>query len=68
MDGQSRRVYSKCRICGEEAEHKVYRVKEMFFGTRQEFDYFECGNCQCIQILEIPKNLGDFYGNEYYSF
>lgn len=55
-------------MCGEEAEHKAYRVKEMFFGTRQEFDYFECGNCQCIQILEIPKNLGDFYGNEYYSF
>lgn len=68
MSEGNKTVYSKCRICGEATEHKLYRVKEMFFGTRQEFDYFECNNCQCMQILEIPKNLGDFYGKEYYSF
>ena len=58
----------KCKICGAEAEHKEYRVKEMYFGTREEFTYFECGQCQCMQIAAIPNNLGDYYGNEYYSF
>lgn len=58
----------KCKICGAEAEHKVYQVKEMYFGTGEEFTYFECGQCQCMQIASIPDNLGDFYGNEYYSF
>lgn len=58
----------KCKICGAEAEHKEYRVKEMYFGTREEFTYFECGQCQCMQIATIPDNLGDYYGDEYYSF
>ncbi len=68
MAGQRKTVYSKCRICGDEAEHKVYHVKEMFFGTGQGFDYFECENCQCIQIMDIPGNLEEFYGKQYYSF
>lgn len=62
------KIFRKCRICGKEAEHKVYHVKEMFFGTGQEFDYFECDNCQCIQITEIPENLEEYYGKNYYSF
>lgn len=68
MTEQQKTIYSKCRICGDEAEHKIYRVKEMFFGTRQEFTYFECDKCQCIQIMEIPEHLDEFYGNKYYSF
>lgn len=58
----------KCRICGQEVEHKTYQVREMFFGTREEFTYFECENCQCLQIAEIPDNLGDYYRENYYSF
>lgn len=58
----------KCKICGAEAEHKEYRVKEMYFGTREAFTYFECEQCQCMQIAAIPDNLGDYYGDEYYSF
>lgn len=68
MKGHQETIYSKCRLCGDEAEHKVYHAKEMFFGTGQEFAYFECDKCQCIQILEIPENLGEFYGERYYSF
>lgn len=61
-------IYSKCRLCGDEGEHKVYHAKEMFFGTGQEFTYFKCDQCQCIQIVGIPENLGEFYGEGYYSF
>lgn len=61
-------AHRKCRLCGSEAEHKVYHVKEMFFGTGEEFTYFLCDKCQCMQIMEIPEDLGKFYGNGYYSF
>lgn len=68
MSEQPKMIYSKCRICGDESEHKAYQVREMFFGTKEEFVYFECDKCQCIQIMEIPENLGEYYGSEYYSF
>ena len=68
MQGRPQRMYAKCRICGDETEHKLYYVKEMFFGARQEFAYFECEKCQCIQIAEIPEDMDAFYGSDYYSF
>lgn len=68
MMEQPKMIYSKCRICKDEAEHKAYQVKEMFFGTGKEFMYFECDKCQCIQIVEVPENLGEYYGSDYYSF
>lgn len=58
----------QCKICGAENNSKVYWVKEMFFGTGEEFSYFECENCHCMQIETIPDNLGKYYGSDYYSF
>lgn len=40
----------------------------MMFGTREEFDYFICGHCGCLQIREIPSDQGKFYLSNYYSF
>ncbi len=57
-----------CRICGWTGEAYHFTAKEMFFGTREEFEYFQCGNCHCLQITEIPDNLGKHYENAYYSF
>lgn len=68
MEERQETMYSKCRICGDEAEHGIYHVKEMFWGTGQEFTYFMCDKCQCIQIMEVPEHLDEFYGQEYYSF
>ncbi len=68
MEEQHTTVYCECRICGSRAEHTLYHVKEMYFGTRKEFAYFECEKCQCLQIMEIPENLEEFYTQEYYSF
>lgn len=57
-----------CRICGWAGEAYAFMAKEMFYGTRDEFEYFECENCHCLQIAEIPDNLGNYYENTYYSF
>jgi SAM-dependent methyltransferase len=40
----------------------------MMFGTRDEFGYWECSTCGCLQIVEIPSNLGSYYPDNYYSF
>lgn len=39
----------------------------MMFGTREQFDYVECGNCGTLQIAVIP-DLTKYYPKEYYSF
>lgn len=57
-----------CRICGAEGNFDTYLVREMMQGTREEFCYFACDRCKCLQIDTIPENLGDYYGKDYYSF
>lgn len=58
----------KCRICGSVNVNNRIVVREMMIPTREEFSYFSCAECNCLQIEEIPSNLGDYYGEEYYSF
>lgn len=42
-------------------------AREMMFGTRERFPYFECGACGCLQIAEIPRDPGKYYPAGYYS-
>lgn len=57
----------KCKICGSEKGNKKYKVKEMMLGFREEFIYFQCANCECLQIKEIPDKLSKYYPESYYS-
>lgn len=57
-----------CRVCGAEGEFETYLVREMMQGTKEEFPYFVCDRCHCLQIASVPENLGDYYGSDYYSF
>lgn len=63
-----RMKWSTCRICGNRNKNKTYKVKEMMYSTREEFDYFICDSCKCMQIVEIPEDLGKYYSDGYYSF
>jgi SAM-dependent methyltransferase len=45
-----------------------YHPREMMFGTRERFDYFQCGTCGCLQIENIPADLGKYYPAGYFSF
>jgi 2-polyprenyl-3-methyl-5-hydroxy-6-metoxy-1,4-benzoquinol methylase len=40
----------------------------MLYGTRESFDYVECGQCGCVQIAAIPEDLSRFYPRNYFSF
>lgn len=57
-----------CRICGNYKNNSIYTVREMMFGYRDEFEYFQCSTCGCLQISEFPKNISKYYQNQYYSF
>ena len=57
-----------CAICHETGEYNSYLAREMMQNKRDEFEYFVCSNCFCLQIAEVPDNLGDYYGENYYSF
>lgn len=56
-----------CRICNTICNHPTFIGREMMFGTREEFEYFKCTDCGCLQITDIPHDLGRFYPPHYYS-
>jgi len=56
-----------CRICENREDNLIHTAREMMFGTRDEFDYLECGACGTIQILELP-DLSRYYPDNYLSF
>lgn len=56
-----------CRICGVQGG-EVFTAREMMFGLRTDFAYFQCPNCRCLQIRDIPKDMSVYYPDNYYSF
>jgi len=58
----------QCIACGNAVEYKELVVKEMMFGTNDQFTYIECTICGCLQLKEIPKEISKYYPDNYYSF
>lgn len=58
----------KCKICGNLEGNRSHEAKEMMFGMGDLFAYTECARCGCVQIDEIPEDLGRHYPSDYYSF
>ena len=59
---------SKCKICNNSEASNTYVAREMMFGYGDEFEYFECSECGCVQIKEFPNNLTKYYSPDYMSF
>lgn len=57
----------RCQVCGGDFG-KEHLFREMMYGTREEFKYWECQGCGCLQIVEVPENLADHYPSDFYSF
>lgn len=57
----------KCEVCGE-GKGREHILREMMFGLREEFVYWECSGCGALQIAEVPGDLGRYYPAGYYSF
>jgi len=59
---------TKCVSCGNSSHYQLHTVKEMMYGLREEFEYCECLDCGCLQIVDIPTTLDKYYPKNYYSF
>lgn len=57
-----------CRICGNTRHNRTFSVREMMFGTGEEFPYIECNHCGCLQLAQVPADLTRHYPVDYYSF
>jgi SAM-dependent methyltransferase len=57
----------QCKICESKKDHREYKVREMMFGLRDEFLYFQCADCGCLQIKDIPSDMAKYYPSDYYS-
>ncbi len=57
-----------CKICGFSNNTTWYKAKEMMIGFRDEFRYFQCAQCEALQIDAFPENIAKYYPQNYYSF
>jgi SAM-dependent methyltransferase len=56
-----------CGVCGTDLSgSRILHVREMMNGTRENFDYVACPECEYVQLLlppsEIEKYYMDYYG------
>jgi 2-polyprenyl-3-methyl-5-hydroxy-6-metoxy-1,4-benzoquinol methylase len=59
----------QCKICANTQNNQVVIAKEMMLGFRDEFTYFKCSSCGCLQIVMPPEDLSKYYPSEnYYSY
>jgi SAM-dependent methyltransferase len=54
-----------CRICGNLIV-RTLSVREMMYGLREQFEYFECDACGCVQIATYPQDIARHYPDNYY--
>jgi SAM-dependent methyltransferase len=57
-----------CKICNNDSKNKILNVREMYFGIREVFEYLECSNCGCLQLLNPPKDYSSHYPKDYFTF
>jgi SAM-dependent methyltransferase len=57
-----------CKICGSSGDFQSWCGREMYIGSRDEFEYFVCPECECLQIDAFPENIGKYYPSDYYSY
>lgn len=62
------KIEDRCGICGNQAGNKRFAAREMMYGTGEEFTYFDCAGCGCMQLMNVPEDLSPYYPSHYYSF
>lgn len=56
-----------CRICNNSINNEVVLVQELNIGLRDDFEYFKCSKCGCLQISKFPSDMSKYYPDYYYS-
>ena len=58
---------SACSCCGGRIRRRTFTATEFLFGTKEPFEYFECGDCASLQINGVPSDLHHHYPPDYLS-
>ena len=59
----------ECRICHNSENNSEAIFTEYGMGLNENFSYFRCARCGCVQIAEEPADMGRYYASDkYYSF
>ncbi|HVW15542.1 MAG TPA: class I SAM-dependent methyltransferase [Mucilaginibacter sp.] len=59
----------RCSVCDNNIGNTMHIAREMMLGLREQFLYFQCSQCGCLQIAEAPQNMQPYYpADNYYSF
>jgi hypothetical protein len=53
-----------CQVCQSQVG-ALHLAREMAMGTRDSFPYFECSECGCLSLAEIPPDLDQYYPRDY---
>jgi SAM-dependent methyltransferase len=59
---------NECKICRNVLNNKTHSIQEVENGKGDFFTYLECSKCGCLQLMEIPSDMGKYYSEDYYSF
>lgn len=57
-----------CGVCGWTGATEIFTAREMMYGRRDEFEYFQCATCRCLQQNSVPINLAEYYPADYVGF
>ena len=57
-----------CKMFYNQDNNTTLLVREMMFGSEEEFAYLECSNCGCLQIVNPPSTMKNMYPSNYCSF
>lgn len=58
---------STCGICDDRVKFAVV-ASERMLGLGGEFRYDRCVACGCVQLRDVPADMGRYYGDGYYAF
>lgn len=63
-------ISKNCRVCGSAGPHQTITVREMYYGTRELFEYYICADCETLQIVDVleGEELARHYPRKYYSY
>ncbi|AKS31971.1 class I SAM-dependent methyltransferase [Mycolicibacterium goodii] len=63
-------INKECRMCGAAGPHRTITVREMYYGTRELFEYYVCTDCETLQIVDVleGEELARHYPRKYYSY
>lgn len=56
-----------CPVCGAVEPAERHTLREMFFGTRERFEYRRCRSCGVLWLAAPPDDLGPYYPPTYHT-